>query len=147
MKALRLVALLGLSAIGCGGEDPFGGVDEIAEGLDSKPWCVDHPCPDLIPLKFSECPKSGSRLVVRIKNQWTLAAGPSTTRVYFDYYGGAANYATPGLSPGQTYQFTAYLPPGCLTEPGCVWRVKADYLDQVDETSGKNNSIAGACIY
>ena len=64
-----------------------------------------------------------------------------------DFYSGGAGYATPGLSPGQTYQFTAYLPKGCLIEPGCVWRVKADYGDDVDETSGNNNSIAGACIY
>ena len=34
-----------------------------------------------------------------------------------------------------------------VTEPGCVWRVKADSYDAVDETSGKNNGIAGACIY
>ena len=155
MKALRLAVLLGVSVIGCGGVDPLGGadgedlldaVDENAAGLDSKPWCVDHPCPDLVPVKFAECPKSDNRLVVRIKNQWTLAAGPSITRV-FTSRTGSRGYQTPGLSPGQTYQFTAFLPEGCLIEPGCLWRVNADWFDDVDETSGNNNGIAGACIY
>ena len=87
-------------------EEPLG---QVESALDPSAFCVDHPCPDLVPIRLGTCPNYGG-LLVGVKNQGTATAGGSRTRLVFQYYGVTRTLDTPSLNPGASWTTVTPMP-------------------------------------
>ncbi len=102
--------------------------------------------PDLIPVpdeNGSFCVLFEKYLVVSVKNQGSVAAKESNTKV--DYFGLAPSFtiSTPEVAPGQIRKLSFPVPPGFRLEN---FQIIADVDDDVDEGNEDNNKAVGKCI-
>jgi len=99
--------------------------------------------PDLIPI--SACNRDSlGRLIIRVKNQGTKAAGASVTRVKF-FPGGVFDLNFPITAAGATAEVPLPVPGKCWN-PDCDYQIKVDVNKQVNEANEANNSASGACF-
>jgi subtilase family serine protease len=102
--------------------------------------------PDLIPVpdpKLGFCKRRDLKLTVTVKNQGSVAAGPTTT---VDFEGaGSASQPTPGLAPGASVDLVFDIPAACF-HGDCHFRITVDSGGQVDESDEANNTASGVCI-
>lgn len=124
------------------------GADDEPETLrnDTSYFCVDHPCPDLAPLRNDRCYRIGNQLYVAVRNIGSATAGPSVTRVLF--HNVSTQYINvSSILPNQTWSTWVTMPKVCTTPGlGCSYNVRADHWDIVNEITGANNSFSGACL-
>ena len=105
--------------------------------------------PDLLPVNpdnwvnFCDADNYGN-LLVHIKNQGLVAAGPSTLEVDFGQYGQILK-PVPSLLAGETVTILFPFPYGCF-DPDCGFEITVDSEDVIDESNELNNSQTGFCI-
>jgi len=102
--------------------------------------------PDLIPVPDENgnfCKTRDGMLVVTVKNQGTLGAGPSKTKVDFGKYG-TVTQQTPSLAPGKSVDLSFQIPKGCF-DPDCEFKITVDADDDVVESDEGNNTARGIC--
>jgi hypothetical protein len=102
--------------------------------------------PDLLPVPDEEgsfCRRDEKNLTVRVCNQGSAPAGPSTTEVDFGAHG-SATVPTPPLAAGACVDLTVPIPPGCF-DPDCEFRIRVDANSDVDEEDEGNNVASGVC--
>lgn len=99
--------------------------------------------PDLVPVPGCKRDSEG-RLVIRVKNQGTIQAAASTTRVGF-FPGGAYNVPFPSIPAGNTVKVPLLIPAPCWN-PDCDYQITVDITNQVNEANEANNIGSGACF-
>ncbi|MEW5909463.1 MAG: CARDB domain-containing protein [Thermodesulfobacteriota bacterium] len=98
---------------------------------------------DLVPV--AACTRnSQGELIVRVKNQGTVAAGASVAQVEF-FPGGAFDVQIPSIDAGSTAEGVVLVPSECWN-PDCDFQIKVDVSNQVNEADEGNNSASSACI-
>ena len=99
--------------------------------------------PDLIPI--TTCKKdSEGNLLIQVKNNGSVEAGPSITRVIF-FPDGFMDLLFPSIAPGATAEVPVAAPGSCWN-PDCDYQIRVDSEYWVDESDETNNSGQGACI-
>jgi hypothetical protein len=102
---------------------------------------------DLVPVPIeagSFCRRDGSELSVRVCNQGTGPAGPSTTTVDFGQYG-RVDVPTPALPVGDCIDLKVQIPASCF-DPDCQFRIVVDSAGAVPESDETNNVASGMCL-
>lgn len=99
--------------------------------------------PDLVPVPTCKRDIEG-RLVITVKNQGTVQAAASTTRVGF-FPGGAFNVNFPAIPSGSTAKVPLQMPAPCWN-PDCDYQITVDINNQVNESNEANNSGSGSCF-
>ena len=101
-----------------------------------------------VPGSFCQLDDTGN-LVVQVKNQAGVPAGPSTTRVTFPTPSGDVerNLDTPPLGGfGGFVNLSTPIPAGCLPGDGvCNFHITADAAHAVEESDEGNNDFDGSC--
>lgn len=84
-----------------------------------------------------------------VRNQGTVATGPTTTAVDF-FELGTVQVPTPALDSGQAIDLTVNIPPGCYTPPAssfvCAFEVTVDASNTVAEGIEANNTAESSCL-
>ncbi len=107
--------------------------------------------PDLVPVpdpKLGFCRRDDQgHLIVTVKNQGTVVAGPSVTVVDFFAYG-TVSMPTPPLAPGASVDLFFLIPtsPKNCFDPDCEFRITVDAMNQVVESNEANNIASGTCL-
>lgn len=99
--------------------------------------------PDLIPIPTCQTDSQG-RLIVRVKNQGTVSAAASVTKVEF-FPGGVFNLNFPSIAVGATAEVPLPIP-GLCWNADCDYHITVDLFNQIDEANEGNNSAPGACL-
>lgn len=102
--------------------------------------------PDLIPVPDPQrgfCRRENMKLTVTVRNQGSMNAGPSTTRVDFGSFG-IATQPTPALAAGASIDLVFDIPPRCFN-PDCEFRISVDSNSQVNESNEANNTVGDTC--
>jgi hypothetical protein len=99
--------------------------------------------PDLIPIPTCQRDSQG-RLIVKVKNQGTVSASTSVTRVDFSP-GGVFNLNFPSIAAGATEEVPLSIPGTCWN-PDCDYEITVDLNNQIDEANESNNTASGACV-
>ena len=161
-----IMVFMGVGSSSCASVDP--GVDQEAALADQSqaldPFCVDHPCPDFHPRKYTECyrpfrndpdPNRRNIMVVAIENLGPVNSTTSWARFWVDYYKGVPvqSLAVPSIAANARTDLVIHLPSVCIdaaTSVGCSWHVRANAGDsngnKARETNESNNTTMGACI-
>jgi len=117
-----------------------------------SPRCREVGLPDLVPVpdpKLGFCRRDEQgHLIVTVKNQGTVMAGPSVTVVDFFAYGSAPPMPTPPLAPGASVDLLFLIPtsPKNCFDPNCEFRITVDAMNQVVESNEANNIASDTCI-
>ena len=135
-------------------------VEQIRERRIEEPP-GDSKLADLIPVPMADPPNPPSSfcklrtdntltLLITIRNQGAVAAGPSSTQVQFEN-GQPVPAMTPGLAPGQMVELPFRFPrEGCTRQGGseiCHFTIRADALGAVPESNEPNNVAMGSCLF
>lgn len=111
--------------------------DGIVEGLPGTGYCV-HPGGG-----------ASTQIRMTVRNQGTVATGPTTTAVDF-FELGTVQVPTPALDSGQAIDLTVNIPPGCYTPPAssfvCAFEVTVDASNTVAEGIEANNTAESSCL-
>jgi len=99
--------------------------------------------PDLIPVPACRRDSQGN-ILIQVKNNGSVSAGPSVTRVTF-YPSGVNDLSFPALAPGATAEVPVAVPGSCWN-PDCDYLIEVDQTNSVDESDETNNSAQGACF-
>lgn len=99
--------------------------------------------PDLIPIPTCQTDSEG-RLIVKVKNQGTVSAAASVTRVEF-FPGGLFNLNFPSIAAGATAEVPLPMP-GICWNPDCDYQITVDLNNQIDEANEANNTASGGCV-
>lgn len=105
------------------------------------------PLPGSNPLDFCRTDEQG-HLVVRVKNQGSVAAPASSVRVTFSTPSGPmlADLPTPVLAgAGGLVDVTSPVPADCLLRGACNFHIAVDADEAVFESDETNNSASGVC--
>lgn len=94
---------------------------------------------------------STGNLIVRVRNQTNIGAGPTATRVQFPN-NPPQTLPTPPIGGGASADVAFPIPAGCFS-PDCGFTIAVDANNQVDESHGTtpdnhetNNVAQGICI-
>ena len=99
--------------------------------------------PDLVPV--SACTRnSQGDLIIKVKNQGTVSADASVTRVEF-FPGGTFDLNYPSIGAGSTAEATLSMPYDCWN-PDCDFQIKVDINNHVNEADEGNNTASVACF-
>ena len=104
--------------------------------------------PDLLPEPDGSgffCRLSGGDLEVEVRNQGTVASGPTTTEVRFTTSGTTETISTPGLAPGASSTTTVPIQFGCFA-PSCFFEIEADRGNVEAESNESNNVVSDFCL-
>ncbi len=99
--------------------------------------------PDLIPVSICKKDSEGN-ILIQVKNNGSVIAGPSITRVIF-YPSGFNDLLFPSIAPGATAEVPVAAPGSCWN-PDCDYKIQVDSTGWVDESDETNNMGSGACI-
>ncbi len=107
----------------------------------------DGQLPDLVvekpPTQPPYCQSKDGKLVVTVKNQGTVAAPASLTRV--EFRGTPVTMSTPAIPPNGSVAVEFVTPKECW-RPDCSFKICVDSTNQVKETNEGNNCVDGSCI-
>ena len=99
--------------------------------------------PDLVPVATCKTDSQGN-LLIRVKNQGTVEAEASITRVTF-YPGGQSDLLFPPIGPGDTAEVPLNMPGACWN-PDCDYQIQVDVNNGVNESDETNNTAPGSCF-
>ena len=108
---------------------------------------VEMRLPDLVPVPVENgdfCNREDMTLFVRVCNQGTGSAGPSTTEVDFGPHG-SVSVSTPPMGPGDCRQVSVPIPPRCF-DNDCEFEITVNASGSVTESDSSNNTAKGVCI-